>query len=231
MMINMIAHQWRQPLSAISGAIIGFKLQLITKRVDLSTPQDREYYLKSTIAKYDDINGYVQFLSTTIDDFRNFFKIDKCKESVVLSALIVDTLKIAEATLNSRNIAIVTNYHDSCQVEVYRNELMQVILNLLKNCEDNFIDKSIENPTINISIYKENDRNILSIKDNGGGFSEDILSNIFDPYFSTKHEKSGTGLGLYMSKIIVEEHHNADLLVNNINNGVEFNIVFKSNLA
>ena len=102
----------------------------------------------------------------------------------------------------------------------YDNELIQVILNILKNSQDNFKERKVENPKIIITI----DENILSICDNGGGISEDIIGEIFDPYFSTKDEKNGTGLGLYMSKIIVEEHHNAKLDVVNVDDGVCFSI-------
>ncbi len=102
---------------------------------------------------------------------------------------------------------------------------MQVVLNILKNSEDNFMEKDIQNKQIDIKTFKEKNRLVISIKDNGGGIPKEILPNIFDPYFSTKEERNGTGLGLYMSKIIVEEHNSGKLEVENVNDGVEFRII------
>jgi nitrogen fixation/metabolism regulation signal transduction histidine kinase len=108
---------------------------------------------------------------------------------------------------------------------IYQNEVMQVILNILKNSEDNFLEKNIKNKNISISTYKKENEYIISICDNGGGIENEILPNIFNPYYSTKIEKNGTGLGLYMSKIIIEEHNSGLLNVNNLNDGVCFDIV------
>ena len=111
------------------------------------------------------------------------------------------------------------------KVKIHNNEFMQVILNILKNAEDNFREKKIKDPKITILCdCTIDDKIILEIYDNGGGIPEDVLLKIFDPYFSTKSEKNGTGLGLYMSKTIIEEHHNGKLNVENKDNGVCFRI-------
>jgi C4-dicarboxylate-specific signal transduction histidine kinase len=102
----------------------------------------------------------------------------------------------------------------------YPNEIKQVILNLLKNAEDILLEKEIENPTITINTYD----NILIVKDNAGGVPDDIIGKIFDPYFSTKTKKDRTGLGLYMSKTIIEDHCGGSLSVSNDNNGAIFKI-------
>jgi len=102
---------------------------------------------------------------------------------------------------------------------------MQVILNILKNSEDNFLEKTQEIKEIKISTNFKDNKHIITISDNGGGIDKEILPNIFKPYFSTKEEKNGTGLGLYMSKTIIQEHHNGSLTVNNNNNGVVFTII------
>ncbi len=227
-MISMIAHQWRQPLSAINASVIAIQCTTASERFDLSDKNDREQFLQFLDKKYNNIIEYLQGLSETIDDFRNFFKPDKQKELVNLQEPINRALKIVENSMNSKGIEVNCDFQIDEQIELYQNEIMQVILNILKNSEDNFIEKNIQNSKIDITIYKQNDNYVISIKDNGGGIPQDILPNIFDPYFSTKNEKNGTGLGLYMSKIMIEEHHNGKLKAENIENGVEFNINIKN---
>lgn len=129
-------------------------------------------------------------------------------------------LKIIRSSIDVDNITIIEEYKDEKLLAMYDNEMMQVILNILKNAQDNFKEKNILNPEIQITSSANN----LFICDNGGGIPDEILVKIFDPYFSTKSEKNGTGLGLYMSKTIIEEHHNGSLSVKNQNNGVSFKI-------
>ncbi|RLA71566.1 MAG: hypothetical protein DRG24_05215 [Epsilonproteobacteria bacterium] len=227
-MISMIAHQWRQPLSAISSATGVLESKLALGIFNLDIKEDRNEYLALTTKKLKNITQYVQYLSTTIDDFRNFFKPDRAKEFVSLVVPIERALQIIKTSLKSEGIVIITEYHSDKKVLIYQNELMQVILNILKNSEDNFLEKNTLNPEIIIKTYTHKDKSaIISICDNGGGIPKSILSNIFDPYFSTKHKKNGTGLGLYMSKIITEEHNNGILQVKNSNNGVCFEIKLK----
>lgn len=220
-MISMIAHQWRQPLGSIGSAIISMKLQLMNKQNELT--QD---YIQQTFNRYDEINEYVQYLSTTIDDFRDFFKPDKNKELVNITVPIEKALQIISTSMKSKHINLSTNYQTQENILIYQNELMQVILNILKNAEDNFIDKKIKNCKITITTKKEKGSYIILIYDNGGGIDPKIIQNIFDPYFSTKNSKNGTGLGLYMSKVIIEEHNNGKLHVRNKGIGVEFTISF-----
>ncbi len=228
-MISMIAHQWRQPLGAISSAVMGIQIKLESGHFDFKKEDDRDKFLMFMDKKHKNISEYVQFLSTTIDDFRNFFKPDKEKEMVSLTIPIERALQIVQTSMSAKGIAINTDYSVNKKLYLYQNEMMQVILNILKNSEDNFIEKQISNPQINISTKKDKGCYIITILDNGGGIPEDILPNIFDPYFSTKSEKNGTGLGLYMSKIMVEEHNNAILSVKNIDNGICFEIILKEN--
>jgi len=229
-MISMIAHQWRQPLGAISSAVIGIQTKQASKKYDLRVADDREQFLEFINKKHQNINEYVQILSSTIDDFRNFFKPDKDKELTPLNVPIKRALRIVQTSMSSKNINIITEFNNDDSLLMYPNEMMQVILNILKNSEDNFIEKNIPNAEICITCKKNKNNYTISISDNGGGISEDILSKIFDPYFSTKDEKNGTGLGLYMSKTMVEEHHNAILHVRNTNNGVCFTISLGSQI-
>jgi len=220
-MISMIAHQWRQPLGAISSAIIAIEMNIASGR--FNNYKDLVGFLDK---KHKNINEYVQFLSTTIDDFRSFFKPDKSKELVNLTVPIVKALSIVEISMKNKGIKISTDYQDNDELEIYQNEVVQVILNILKNSEDNFIERDISNPVIEITTKKQHNKLIIKISDNGKGIEENILPKIFDPYFSIKSEKNGTGLGLYMSKVIIEEHNNGELNVQNHPNGVAFDIVF-----
>ena len=235
-MISMIAHQWRQPLGSISSVVIGIQINLMSGMYNFKVQKDRDEFLKFLDKKFNKINTYVQFLSATVDDFRNFFKPNKGKEMVSLTTPIKKALAIVKSSMKNKNIDVNTDFKTDDELLLYQNELMQVILNILKNSEDNFLEKKILNPKINIITKKINNKYIISISDNGGGIKEEILSKIFDPYFSTKDEKNGTGLGLYMSKIMIEEHNKGSLSVKNVDNvdcyqenctGVCFEMVFE----
>jgi len=214
-MISMIAHQWRQPLSAISSTVNSMILKSAMGEYDES------YFRK----KLGNISEYTQHLSNTIDDFRNFFKQNKEKKSVTIEELVEDSLKIIENSLNSFDIKVIKQYNLNRNIDTYPNELRQVILNLLKNSEDIFKESNMVNKTITIKTYLEDKDHILKISDNAGGIPEDIIEKIFDPYFSTKIEKDGTGLGLYMSKVIVEDHCGGQIVVSNENGGASFKVI------
>ncbi len=219
-MISMIAHQWRQPLAAIAATLINVKIQSELETFNLKDAEEAkkyEAYVNNEIKK---IDNFVQNLTTTIDDFRNFYKPNKETVSVKLDDVISKSLRIIEASLINDNIKIIKEYEYKDDVNIHDREMLQVILNILKNAQDNFAEKQIKNPYIKITTK---DKSII-ICDNGGGIPQDIAVNFFDPFFSTKSEKNGTGLGLYMSKIIVEEHHNGKLSVKNTDDGVCFTI-------
>jgi signal transduction histidine kinase/rhodanese-related sulfurtransferase len=225
-MISMIAHQWRQPLGAISTTSVNLQMKLELKAFDLETKEGvgeaSEYFMQ----RLGNIDEYVNSLTTTIDDFRNFYKGNKRSVTTKLEAIVLRSLNIINASLISDNVEIIEEYGSEEKIELYDSEMMHVILNILKNAQDNFREKNIQKPYLKITTE---DRRV-SICDNGGGISEDIIDKIFDPYFSTKDEKNGTGLGLYMSKIIVEEHHGAIFSTINTEDGVCFVIEFKEKL-
>ena len=214
-MISMIAHQWRQPLAAISSTSASLELKASLNKLDNDTVQE----------KAKDISSFSQYLSKTIDDFRDFFKPNKKKIVTTYGKLTASVFNIIGVSIQNHNIKLIQelNCHDSFMA--YPNELQQVILNLVKNAEDVLVEKKIKNPSIKILTFTRNDQFILEICDNGGGVPEDIIDEIFDPYFSTKTEKNGTGLGLYMSKTIIEEHCNGELQVENNEDGAIFRIV------
>ena len=223
-MISMIAHQWRQPLAAISATAIGLKFKMDLEAFDLDTKegQDEQGLLfRESLTK---IESYTQNLSTTIDDFRNFYKPNKKTVITNFESIVTKSLSIIQDSFISDEIELAFSYNSSEEMELHDNEMMQVVLNILKNAQDNFKEKQTKNPKITIST----DTKSLSVWDNGGGISENVLKQIFDPYFSTKDEKNGTGLGLYMSKIIIEEHHKGTLKAYNKNDGVCFEIQLKN---
>jgi len=131
-------------------------------------------------------------------------------------------LGIIKDSIISSGIEVTEHFAADREMELFDSELMQVCLNILKNAQDNFKEKKIANPSIKIITENVTDGVKVIIRDNGGGIDDAIIAQIFDPYFSTKDEKNGTGLGLYMSKTIIEEHHNGRLLVENIEDGVQF---------
>jgi len=227
-MLSMIAHQWRQPLGAISSAIMGIEVKLASGKFDLNDKNEREAFLSFLERKHHNINEYVQYLSNTTDDFRNFFNSDKSKDIISLTSPIENALNIIQTSMQNNGITIVKEYYeDDTKLALYQNEVMQVILTLLKNSEDSFLANNISDPKVTIATRKDNNTLIISVCDNGGGIPKNILDKIFDPYFSTKDEKNGTGLGLYMSKTIIEDHHNGILKMNNTENGICFEIIFK----
>jgi len=222
-MIAMIAHQWRQPLGTIAATSINMKLMLEFESFDLTTQEGRDGLNDFLNEELDSINYLVQNLTTTIDDFRNFYKPDKQAVRCSFKEVVTKALKIIRTSIEVDNITLIEEHTNEIMLEMYDNEMMQVILNILKNGQDNFKEKEILNPKIKIT----SDRNSLNISDNGGGIPVAILDKIFDPYFSTKSEKNGTGLGLYMSKQIIEEHHRGSLVVTNREDGVCFTIVLE----
>lgn len=207
-MLSMVAHQWRQPLASIS-AITG------TLTFDMMMNEYKKEFFQDKLGSIDKIT---QHLSATINDFRDFYKPNKKKTTVKLEEIVRKSLSIIRETLLNDNIEIIEEYNSKEEIEIYDNELMQVILNIIKNAQDNLKEKQIKDPYIQITT----ENRTISICDNGGGIAENIIEKIFDPYFSTKNEKNGTGLGLYMSKTIVEEHHNGKLSAQNKNDGVCF---------
>ncbi|MEA3372442.1 MAG: HAMP domain-containing sensor histidine kinase [Campylobacterota bacterium] len=210
-MIGMIAHQWRQPLSAISATTASMHLKAKVNKLDKDTALELS----------ERISDYSQHLSSTIDDFRDFFKPNKEKRETSYNELVQSVLGIIEVSIINKNIELIQELESENTFNTYPNEIKQVILNLIKNAEEVLIEKKIINPKITI----KTSGTILTVSDNGGGVSEEIIDNVFDPYFSTKVKKDGTGLGLYMSKIIIEEHCGGKLSVYNDKDGAAFKII------
>ena len=227
-MISMIAHQWRQPLGTISSTVINMQIKLMTGQFSLQSQEGQKECETFFQEKLSNIETYVQDLSTTIDDFRNFYKPNKAKKRLLIQDPIEKSLNIVEASMKSHGIMIEKNYESKKAIMIADSELMQVFLNLFKNAQDNFIEKNIQDASIMIKTADIKEGVVVEICDNGGGIPETIIEKIFDPYFSTKDEKNGTGLGLYMSKTIIEEHHKGSLSVENKESGVCFRVLLEA---
>jgi len=224
-MLSIIAHQWRQPLSVIDMTAFNIRNKIDLDKFDLKDEISQEAFLKFLKEEIKDIHNYSQYLTNTIEDFTHFFKPNKEKELVNLIIPIEKALSILYSVITKEKIKIQVCNSTKNSINIFISEVMQVILNIVNNSIDNFIDKNTINPQINIDVEENDDKFTLKISDNGGGIDESILYKIFDPYFSTKTEKNGTGLGLYISKILIENYSAGLLNVNNIENGVCFEIV------
>lgn len=224
-MISMIAHQWRQPLASIGTASFNLKYKLISEKFNLETKEGREEQSRFFSNKLDEIEFYVQNLTTTIDDFRNFYKTDKVLVKTNIDNPIEHSLKIIQQDLKSNNIDLILDLKSQNQLNIYQNEIIHVFINILKNAQDKLLEKETKKPKIEIKTQDLENSVKIEIYDNGGGIKEENLSVIFEPYFSTKKEKNGTGLGLYMSKIIIEKNHQGELFAKNTKEGISFFII------
>lgn len=219
-MISNIAHQWRQPLSELSSILMFIKFKFDLNALDSQT-MDK---------KSKEATQVLEYMSHTIDDFRNFFMPKKDKEEFYLNKVINSIMTIVSSGLKNNNINVEINIDDNITLKTYLNEYQQVILNILKNAKDILIEKNIKNPLIKMEAKIDETHIILTIEDNGGGVFVEPLNKIFEPYFTTKSKSDGTGIGLYMSKIIVEKNMQGILKVENTNLGAKFYICIpKSN--
>ncbi|MCX6076254.1 MAG: PAS domain S-box protein [Campylobacterales bacterium] len=213
-MISMIAHQWRQPISAISMGANNILADIELDMIDAET-------LKTTSLT---ILSQTQELSKTIDDFRNFFRPVKMAEEVLIEDIFTEAFSVLGKSLENHDIEVKKEFHSLLKIETYSRELMQVFINILKNAKEALVENRAQLREINISTEDGLDIVVINICNNGGTILENIIDKIFNPYFSTKDEKNGTGLGLYMSKTIIEKHLKGTLRVSNIEEGVCFKI-------
>mgnify|MGYP005993006575 CR=1 FL=1 len=211
-MIANIAHQWRQPLTHFSYANMNLKAAYEQDKLTAL------YFDKKT----EEINKQINFMSNTINDFSNFFKTDKKIEKFGVYNCFNETYTLLDATFIHHNIKVNVSCDNEIFIHSYQNEFSQVIFNILNNAKEEFINKKIKKPTINVEISQLKNELLLSIKDNALGIDKKILDKVFEPYFTTK--ETGMGIGLYMSKVIIEQHMNGKLEVENIKNGVLFSI-------
>jgi signal transduction histidine kinase len=208
-MINNIAHQWKQPLNIIELCITDLTLKSMMGTVD------PKYQNKL----FQDMHIQVEFMSKTIDLFKNFLDDDqnnKKMEVFTLKKAITDTMQLLGSTLDKKNVSITFNLDEKASAYGSISEIEQVLLIIINNAIDAHSSK------IMIECTKEKSGNLLRIYDNGGGFSPEIIDKVFDAYFTTKHQSQGTGLGLFIAKMIVEIKLNGTIEAHNFNDGALF---------
>ena len=213
-MIRNIAHQWRQPLNRVN-------LSLSIIQTVYEEDDNKELINKKILYAQKNI----KYMSETIDDFMNFFKADKKKNTFYLYNAVEESLKLLESRTNG--IIIDISILKSVRIYNYKNEYFQVLLIILNNALDNFKVTNINKKIIKIDSSDKNDYTELYINDNSGGIEKKNLENIFEPYFTTKFKKEGTGLGLYMAKILIEESMNGSLSVQSEHGHTTFTIRLK----
>ncbi len=216
-MISMIAHQWRQPITAIAMGANSILLDIATNNVDSKEMQEcADKILQQTF-----------HLSKTIEDFKNFFSPDKNHEFVDVNEIIEETFSVVGKSLEYHNITLIKEYAEIGKTAIYPRELLQVVLNILNNAKEALVELKVTDPTISITSNHDEKNIYISICNNGYPIKDKIIHKIFEPYFTTKDKKNGTGLGLYMCKTIIEKHFNGSLTVQNKKkDGVCFNISF-----
>lgn len=214
-MLSIIAHQWRQPLSEVSG--IFMELETASKFGKADTKLIHESAKEA--------DKLLSYMSRTIDDFRHFFKPSKEKESFWIQKACEEAFSLAQAVLKNSHIALHVKIFDSPKIEGYPNEYAQVILNLILNAKDILMERKVPEPQIWVEIGRTPEGNALvCVMDNGGGIKESNLKMVFEPYFSTKKASKGSGLGLYMAKMIIEQNMGGKIEVENAAFGAKFRV-------
>lgn len=211
-MIDNIAHQWRQPLAHLG--YINMNLQVSTSKEEF----DKTYFSK----KFKESSFQIKFMSETIDNFRNFYKIEKREDDFLISDACNLAVNIISPTLKKRGIILNLEIKKDSKINGFENEYAQVILNFLTNCIDIFKERNTKNPTINICIDLINKRTCTKVCDNAGGIDEHNIEKIFEANFSTK--KRASGIGLYMSKLIIQSHFNGEIKASNTKDGACFEV-------
>jgi len=217
-MIGHIAHQWRQPLAQLGGVFMNLD----------SAYEFDELHKEYFKDKIKNGNELIKYMSNTIEDFRNFFVPNREKESFELAKYIQSAINIIAATLTYYHIELeIISPKDPIYIDGYPSEFSQVILNLLDNAKNILNERTVKYPKITIETKLDEEGIIISVKDNAGGIDEKIIDKIFDIYFSTKLKKGGSGLGLYISKLIVESKMKGQIYAKNETNGANIYILLK----
>ena len=204
-MIGNIAHQWRQPLNVISVSASGIKLWI---EDDLYSQEDAKDFI-------DAILNSSNYLSNTIDDFRNFYKDDLERKDFNVKKSIDKTISLLKTVFIKEQIKIIYLSENRLFINGVENQFLQVMMNILNNAKDVLVENNIEDKSIFIDIYEKENHTYIEITDNGGGVGDNIIEHIFEPYFTTKHKSLGTGIGLYMSEEIVTKQLDGKIYVYN----------------
>ena len=220
-MVAMIAHQWRQPLNAISAASIKLNMQA---QMDLTTADNIEETTSF-------IEETTQNMSKMINDFINFTKPSNKKELVKLKDIIDDILQLMGVQLKNHDISLTQEFNKELSLYLFSKDLEHVLINLFSNARDAFEGKNITNKKITVDAFQDENNCIIEVSDNAGGIEEKIITRLFEPYFTTKEQGKGTGLGLYMSKKLIETNLNGSIECKNSSNGASFIITLKNSVV
>jgi signal transduction histidine kinase len=227
-MISMIAHQWRQPLASIAATVIDIKMKIYFKKLKEVAVFD-ENFIEYINTQLNDIESFTQNLTHTIDDFRDFYKPQTQKQSAQIKNTIGKAYNIVKDSLTSSDIVVNMDFSSQKYINYYESEIIHIFLNLFSNTSEYFEEQDTQERFINIVTKDTNDGILVTFEDSGGGICEENLDKIFSPYFTTKGNGIGTGLGLYMSKKILLEHHQGDITVKNSQFGASFTVEIKDN--
>ncbi len=213
-MISMIAHQWRQPLNRLSYMLMNVE----------GAYEHGELDGKYLATKLGEAEKTLEYMSHTINDFRHFFRPDKQRETVSVATVAEQTLALIDKSFEAHGIEIVRDMQCEESLPLYRNELIQVLVNILQNAKDVLIERAVEEPAIELKCFETGQFVVVRICDNAGGIDKATAEHIFEPYYSTKEARHGTGLGLYMARTIVEEHFNGVVTFFNGEKGACFDV-------
>jgi len=213
-MISNIAHQWRQPLNSLA-----VRLQYLP--IAYASAEFNREFLETCVGKSMQL---IQHMSQTIDDFTNFFRPEKEAVTFGVNQVIARTLSLIEKSFKDQNISIALQTEGDPKADGYPNEYAQVLLNILINARDALVERHVDDARISLRAFAEGEKTVVTITDNAGGIDKEILDKIFDPYFTTKGADKGSGIGLFMSKAIIEKNMGGMLTVRNTGKGAEFRI-------
>ncbi len=216
-MISHIAHQWRQPLSELSAIMMTIKFKYNLGKLDSDSMQN----------KAQEAEHILEYMSKTIDDFREFFMPSREKKEFFAQEAVDAVMNIIGTTAKQKNISLHVNIAKDEKIFGHKNEFEQVLLNLITNAKHILVSKQINKPTIVIDLISDKIYTYLSIRDNAGGIEAKPIEKIFEPYFTTKEDSGGTGIGLYMSKLIIEKNMGGLLIASNDDKGAKFTIRLK----
>ncbi|HTP66251.1 MAG TPA: ATP-binding protein [Geobacteraceae bacterium] len=213
-MIGNIAHQWRQPLNAL-----GLTIQDIGLACEMG-----EFTMEQLDARIAAAMDIIYHMSRTIDDFRNFYKPDMAKRWFNVNHVVTRAVSLVEENFREHRISIDVSADEDLEISGYHNEYAQVLLNILMNARDALLERETDQPQVELRAWKEQGKSVVTICDNAGGICDEIMDKIFDPYFTTKESGLGTGIGLFISKSIIENKMGGRLTARNAGPGAEFRI-------
>ena len=226
-LLSMIAHQWRQPLGTLSAINMQIDFSVKIDVDAIKSEEDKQELVDRLSKNTHDIDVILQNLSQTIEDFSDFYKPDKALESSSMKEIVEQALGLVSGACELDDIELILDLNSNSRHDIYKNELIHVVVNFINNARDQFKTKSFFKPQITVRTFDEGERSVIEVYDNAGGIPQEYMEKIFEPYFSTKEEKNGTGLGLYMAKLLIEQHNNGMLNARNVEDGACFSIVLK----